>query len=296
MSREAGPTVGIGPRRLSPERHARPWGGGRFGSIEGVPVGELWVSGDDAMLPDGRTLVEAGLAASLPLVKVLDVGGTLSVQVHPDDATARELLGPGAVGKHECWVVLEAPAGATVAVGMAPGASMEDLFGADERRIAAALRHLPVSAGTVLDIPPGAVHAPGGELVLYEVQQRSDLTFRIWDWGRPRLLHLEEARRAIRPAIDPLVGSLAAGQGVASVGAPGAPFRLLSCVVDASGPVQLVVEAAGILSVIEGSLLIAAAGAASATGWPPVEAGSHWLLPAGRWELGGHARALLATW
>lgn len=286
------------PSRLTPSASARPWGGGRFGVVDGIPVGELWVSGDEATLPDGRTLAEAGLAADLPLVKLLDIGGTLSVQVHPDDATARALHGSGAVGKHECWVVLEAPPSARVALGLAAGASIEDLFSGDERRITAALRMLPVAAGSVLDIPPGTVHAPAGGLLLYEIQQRSDLTYRIWDWGRPRPLHLEASRRAIHPASDPRVTSLPEDAGLSLVSDPAAPFRLEACrLTDADAPLALELVRPAVVSVIEGTLrLVGRAGETDPSlEGATLEAASHWLLPGGRWSLRGSGRAFIAT-
>jgi len=282
------PDVEAGPQRLTPSLVGRPWGGGRYGSVDGQPVGEVWVSGDDATLPDGGTLAEAGIAATLPLVKLLDVRGTLSVQVHPDDASAVELRGPAAVGKHECWVVLEAPSGATVAIGLEP-ASVEDVFSGDEARIVAAMRYRPVAVGSILDIPPGTVHAPAGGLVLYEIQQRSDLTFRIWDWGRPRPIHLEESRRCLRPESDPMVASLPMDPGSALVSDPAAPFRLVSVVADASQPIEVVTDRPGVLTVVDGSLSLEAIGGSR-------DSGSHWLLPAGRWAFRGPGRALLATY
>lgn len=293
---EAGPSV---PTRLTPSRSGRPWGGGRFGSVDGLPVGELWVSGADATLPDGRTLAEAGLASSLPLVKILDIAGTLSVQVHPDDETARTMFGPEAVGKHECWVVLEAARGAVVAVGLSPGASIEDLFSADAARVAAALRQCPVAPGTVLDIPPGMVHAPAAGLVLYEIQQRSDLTFRIWDWGRPRELHLEASRRAIRPAGVPHVATLPAQPGLATISDALAPFRLDICrLTEAAGGIDVALDRPAVISVVDGPLQLAGVAAPSTAHMAidvPIDPGSHWLVPAGRWSLRGAGLALIAT-
>ncbi len=283
------------PLRLTPMRVGRPWGGGRFGVVDGEPVGELWVSGDDATLPDGRTLGATALASLVPLVKLLDIRGTLSVQVHPDDTAAVELRGPGAVGKHECWVVLEAPTDATVAVGLEPGASADDLFSGDERRIGAALRTWPVAPGSILDIAPGTVHAPGGDLVLYEVQQRSDLTFRIWDWGRPRPIHLAESRRSLRPEATPRVGVLPAHAGPVTVSAPEAPFRLDAChLADGDAPAELELPALTVLTVIGGSLQIAGR-SSGGSAVEALETRSHWLVPAGRWTLGGSGDALLAS-
>ena len=147
----------VTPRALTPARVGRPWGGGRFGTVGDEPVGEIWVSGDNATLPDGRTLEEAGIAASVPLVKVLDIAAQLSVQVHPGDALARELHGPRAVGKHEAWVVLEAERDASVAVGLADPDRVEDLFSEDRALVAAALLLTTATAGTVVALDTGEI-------------------------------------------------------------------------------------------------------------------------------------------
>ncbi len=273
-------------RRLEPARVGRPWGRGRFGTIGDEPIGELWVTGDEAALPDGRTLAEAGLAASVPLVKLLDVGGQLSIQVHPDDALAAELHGPGAVGKHEAWVVLEADAGATLPIGLVGPDPLGALFGDDERRIAGALAVLPALAGTVIDVPPGLVHAPGPGVLLYEIQQRSDLTYRIWDWGRGRPLHRAEARRALRPAATVQSEPLPSGAGRHELIGPGAPFRLELCRVVDTG-LLLVLAGRAVLSPIEGQLLADGA---------PLPTGSHWLAEPGEIRLTGSGAALLASW
>jgi mannose-6-phosphate isomerase len=254
--------------------------------IDGDPVGEVWVTGDDATLDDGQALAGAGLAARVPLVKLLDVAGTLSVQVHPDDTTAVALRGSTAIGKHECWVVLEAPAGAAVALGLRDGATEEDLFSRDEERIVRALRRRPVVAGTVLDIPPGTVHAPAGGLILYEVQQRSDLTFRIWDWGRPRPLQVEESRQSLRLDAAPAVAALPERGGVSVVSVPAAPFRLESWRLRDGDKVAAELAQPAVLSVIDGSL---------ASKEAVFQQGTHWLLPAGPVTVTGTGHALVAT-
>lgn len=276
------PERSTAPLRLEPTTAGRPWGGGRFGTADGLPVGELWVSGDEARLPDGRTLAAAGLAATVPLVKLLDVDDLLSVQVHPDDALARALHGPGAIGKHEMWVVLEARDGAYLYLGLTPGSSGEELFTGDARRIAASLVERRPTPRMTFDVPPGAVHAPGPGLLLYEIQQRSDLTYRAFDWGRPRPLHHEEARRALRPGIVPHVGAIPAPDAVAGrtpVSDPAAPFTLDHLSVRSGLPaLALDLGRAAILSVIAGAVAIDG-------GIAPT--GSHWYLPAGVHEVAG---------
>lgn len=276
----------IAPRALTPARVGRPWGGGRFGTVGGEPVGEIWVSGDGATLPDGRTLAEAGIAESVPLVKVLDIAAQLSVQVHPADALARELHGPRAVGKHEAWVVLEAERDASIAVGLADPDRVEDLFSGDRRLVGAALAITPVAAGTVIDVAPGTVHAPAAGILLYEVQQRSDLTYRIFDWGRSRPLHVAEARRAIRPDAAVGVSRLPDRDGSVDLIDPPAPFRLELCR-PVDGGLDLRLERRAVLSVIDGELLFNGSRLGSH---------EHWLLEPGEASLTGRGEALLARW
>ena len=193
--------------------------------------------------------------------------------------------------------MLEAPPGAGVALGLVTGASADDLFSGDAGRIERALRIQPVAPGTVLDIAPGTVHAPGGGILLYEVQQRSDLTFRIWDWGRPRPLHPAESRRCLRPAAVPWVGALPTDPGTTVVSAPGAPFTLVSIRLDGTEDVfALSLEAPALLSILDGSLAISLEAGPAGGPDDPLEAGSHWFVPAGSWRLGGHGAALLASW
>lgn len=132
------------------------------------------------------------------LVKYIFASERLSVQTHPDDHLA-EAMGLGRNGKSECWVILDAEPGATIAVGF-----REDI-GAEAMRAAALdgsivddLVWHEVHAGDAFYIPAGTVHAIGGGVSLIEVQQNSDITFRLFDYGRPRELHLDQAMAVAR--------------------------------------------------------------------------------------------------
>jgi mannose-6-phosphate isomerase len=187
-------------------------------------VGELWLAGPDSMVAtdDGDRTLDA-LAAALgealvgvrgmallgprfPLiVKLIDAGDWLSLQVHPDDALARDLYGPEAVGKIEAWLVIDADPAGELVTGPADGleaAALREAIAAGT----ASHRHCqqrPAVAGDTLLIRAGTLHAIGAGAFVYEIEQPSDLTFRISDWGRPagRTLHVAEALRALRPAL-----------------------------------------------------------------------------------------------
>jgi mannose-6-phosphate isomerase len=217
------------PLRPEPETSLRPWAGARLGD----GVGERWLAGPASLitLRDGSTTTLDALAAEaggalvgtaglalygrrFPLLaKVIDAGEWLSLQVHPDDDLARRLYGPDAVGKDEAWVVLAAQPGSQLATGPAAGSDAAAVhaaiasgrMGLDECELVE-----PV-AGDVLNVRSGTIHAIGAGAFVYEIEQPSDLTFRISDWGRPptpgRHLHIEEARQAVDPALrSTLVG------------------------------------------------------------------------------------------
>lgn len=124
------------------------------------------------------------------LVKYLFTSEKLSVQVHPSDANAL----PGEDGKEECWLVLDAEPGAKLAIGFEEELSPEEVeAAARDGSIERLLTWHEAKAGDVFFLPPGTVHAIGPGLALVEVQQNSDTTFRLYDYGRPRDLHLERA-------------------------------------------------------------------------------------------------------
>jgi mannose-6-phosphate isomerase len=131
------------------------------------------------------------------LVKLLFPAEKLSVQVHPDDAQAQAL--GETRGKTECWYVLEAEPGAAVALGLKDGADAPTVKAAvADGTMEALMQWVPVSVGDMLFVDAGTVHAIGPGVVLLETQQTSDVTYRLYDYGRPRELHLEKGLQVIR--------------------------------------------------------------------------------------------------
>ncbi len=143
------------------------------------------------------------------LVKFLDAAQDLSVQVHPDAETARRLGGNVRV-KHETWYIIDAAEGAAIYRGMKPGATVEALGKAMADRPEAILDYLhriPVRPGHMYFLPSGTLHALGAGVVVAEIQTPSDITYRLYDWGRVRPdsdagLHVDQGLACIRTDID----------------------------------------------------------------------------------------------
>lgn len=136
------------------------------------------------------------------LVKILDAADKLSVQVHPDDESARR---HGGQAKTECWYILDAAPGASVWAGLRSGVTPESFrLALASGGVADLLQKVPVARGDLLFIPGGRVHAVGAGCLILEVQQNSNTTYRVFDWnragadGKPRELHVEQALRVIR--------------------------------------------------------------------------------------------------
>lgn len=229
--RTAGPVeVTVRLVKLEPRFHPRPWGRPSLDPLyqlpapSAVPIGEVWltslesrVSGEglssrestlgklwERMPPEERGAALAGLDHFPLLVKFVFTADKLSIQVHPDDAYARRHAGEP-WGKSELWYVVTAEPGAWVQVGLKAGMTREQLQQLCRTpAVEAALHTVPVKAGDAVYLPAGTLHSIGPGLCLCEVQQYSDLTFRVYDYdrpgldGRPRTLHLEEALAVTR--------------------------------------------------------------------------------------------------
>jgi mannose-6-phosphate isomerase len=210
------------PLLLEPLERELIWGGralaDRYGkrSATGAKIGESWECWDANRVLNGAaagsTLAEmrASLGRDLTgtsdparpfplLTKLIDARDALSVQVHPGDEYARRVEGQQ-VGKTECWCVLEADPGAEIVLGWNRATSRgEYLERVKNGTLGEILRRIPARAGHVYYLPAGTLHAIGKGIVLFEVQQPSDLTYRIFDYdrpgpdGKPRELHVEKA-------------------------------------------------------------------------------------------------------
>src|ERR1700733_2511116 len=167
-------------------------------------VGEAWLTGPQCVVETGlfagRTLASltAEMGAEFPLlVKLLFPAEKLSVQVHPDDAQAKAM--GETRGKTECWYVLEAEPSATVALGLKDGVGAKEVAASVESgTMESLMQHVPVSVGDMLFVDAGTVHAIGPGVVLLETQQTSDVTYRLYDYGRPRELHLEKGLQVLK--------------------------------------------------------------------------------------------------
>jgi len=208
----------LAPFRLAPYFRTRPWGFQDLApwynyKTDGEPIGEVWLTGE-MCLADTGPLRGTSLAAitqqhrsallgpactgqDFPLlIKVLFPKEKLSVQVHPDDALAQHYGEPR--GKTECWYTLDAHPGAAVALGIRPGVTLDQVKAAvRDTTLESLLEMVPVQKGDMVFVDAGTVHALGAGVVMLETQLTSDLTYRIYDYGSQRELHLEKAFAAL---------------------------------------------------------------------------------------------------
>lgn len=223
------------------------WGGRRLGAELGKPIGEesdyaeSWEISDqpgfESVVADGRfagmtlpdllrrhgtDLIGPGLETSqFPLlIKFLDANDWLSLQVHPNDKQA-STYGAGQRGKTEAWVILDAEPDSRICAGLREGVTSADLERHLRDETVEELLHLfPARAGDCIFVPAGTVHAIGPGILLAEIQQQSNLTFRMHDWGRtdsngqPREIHVAESlacvdfdRGPVSPVVPVLLGA-----------------------------------------------------------------------------------------
>jgi mannose-6-phosphate isomerase len=227
------------PLVIEPKETTAIWGGDALVNQFGKPgdpnekIGESWECWDENRIVNGayagktiadlRKTLGSELMGNLDahrlfpiLTKIIDARDWLSVQVHPDDAYARRVEHQDN-GKTECWYILHADPGAELVLGWTNDTSREEY----ERRVkdgtlGEILRRVSVKPGDAYYLPSGSLHAIGAGIILFETQQASDLTYRIFDWnrtgpdGKPRQLHIEKAadvldyRRGTRAAVEPL--------------------------------------------------------------------------------------------
>lgn len=211
------------PIALVAQPQERVWGGGRIAELfrrdhdRRLPIGESWeIHGElrvasgplqgrslDSLVEQFGTalLGERGAAeTTFPLLtKWLDCRDWLSVQVHPDDRLAQELTGStSARGKSEAWYIASAAPEAWLLHGFTEKAVLDKLQETHDEQILELVQRLSPAAGDLLFTPAGTPHALGPGYLIYEIQQSSDLTYRLYDWGRDRPLHPAEARRCLK--------------------------------------------------------------------------------------------------
>ncbi len=208
------------PFRLAPYFRTRPWGFQDLSpwfnyKTDGEPIGEVWLTGEmcqaDTGPLQGKSLADitkqhgpallgpAPATTDFPLlIKLLFPKEKLSVQVHPDDALAQHYGEPR--GKTECWYAIDARPGAEIALGLRPGVTLDQVKAAvHDASLESLLEMVPVNRGDMIFVDAGTVHALGPGVVILETQQTSDLTYRMYDYGSARELHLEKAFAAIKP-------------------------------------------------------------------------------------------------
>jgi mannose-6-phosphate isomerase len=306
--------------RMRPALKRVLWGGQRLQRLfaKDAPltdkVGESWevsaLSGMESVdLDSGKLLSELWKAdarhlgghahpTQFPLlVKFLNCEAQLSVQVHPDDAAAKRLRG-ASCGKREAWWILEAAPGAWIDFGFKPGTTAEDV----RRHLANApdgleqlLMRRPVKAGEIWHVAPGTVHAPGPGIVMLEVQQPSDVTFRLHDWGRAepgagrRPLHIQEALEVLdyTPAMAPVAWVDASARTQVLLETPA--FRLEARRID--GVCDALVRSLSVVVCLEGQGTVQAMKDSCA-----LRPGSSVLLPAGASIARFEGENLLLAW
>ena len=220
------------PLRLEGISKKTIWGGKRifenFSGDASDGIGERWILSarekEDCKILNGKhrgTLLTEYLKRFLPeaypfplLIKFIDACDRLSVQVHPDDLIAR-VLGDDKVGKTEMWHIIYAEEGANIVYGIKSGVDIDMIKGAiEEDRVETVLNFVPVKPGDTFFIPAGLIHAIGKGILLVEVQQNSDTTYRFYDYGRVdsqgnhRELHIEKALAATKSFSDHDISSI----------------------------------------------------------------------------------------
>jgi mannose-6-phosphate isomerase len=228
--------------KLTPEYRDYVWGGDRLRPGHN-PTAEAWVVSENALIETGalagkslgqvaaefgaallgeKVFARTGIRFPL-LIKLLDCAQWLSLQVHPNDMQAVQLEGLGQFGKTEAWHILEAQPDSTLIAGLKSNVGFAETANAIlNGTITKYTEYATVKQGDTVFMPAGTLHALGPGLLVYEVQQTSDWTYRVYDWDRPqtetRRLHIDKSIRVIRPGFAaPIISMPAYGDGTRNV-------------------------------------------------------------------------------
>jgi mannose-6-phosphate isomerase len=310
----------LNPFRLIPTYRDYVWGGKRLRPDAEITA-ESWMVYEENKVVDGPyagstlaevanqegmallgTKVVAQTGSRFPLlIKLLDSAKWLSLQVHPNDTQAERLEGPGHFGKTEAWYVVAAEEDAQLLSGFRGGVTREEIRSAvGKADILNLVEWRKVKAGDSIFISPGTIHALGPGLLIYEVQQTSDLTYRVYDWDRPmtgsRKLHLDQAITVLDPDARGEVQPLPfRGESTSNINLITCRYFLLDLIVGDGGRMQMDTrgESFVALTTLEGEVTVLG------KGWEtrqrkfetlliPAVCGTYLL------ELMGHTRALIA--
>lgn len=271
----------------------RIWGGRKLAELygkaipAGEPIGESWEISDRpgavSVVAEGplvgrdlRWLMEnhraellgdaADIGGRFPiLAKILDAHDALSLQVHPPAAQAVRLNGEP---KTEAWIFTETTHHAEVIAGLRAGTTRDD-FAKRLRAgtVSECVHRIPVRHGDAMFLPSGRVHALGAGSVLFEIQQNSDTTYRVFDWnragldGKPRELHIEQALASIdfndhEPALVPVRFAETENGRTRAITPEGCPFTLKETHLEANGTARIEIRTALIVGVVDGSLTL----------------------------------------
>lgn len=279
------------------------WGGSRLGSVFGYDIpgddtGECWAvsahPGGESRIKNGeyagytlgrlwkeeRELFGSAEGEVFPLLtKIIDAKEDLSIQVHPDDAYAGRYEN-GALGKTECWYVLDCDEDATIVIGHHAGSREELRSMIEEGRWKELIREVPVRKGDFFQINPGCVHAIKGGTMILETQQSSDITYRLYDYdrlsnGKKRELHIEKSLDVIEvPYKEAVTGKKS------SKGSANAWFEeLVEC--SKYTVWKGTVKGKEILKQDRGFMLVSVIEGSGSIGSTPVKKGDHFILPCG---------------
>jgi mannose-6-phosphate isomerase len=213
----------LNPFRLAPSYKDYVWGGKKLRPQAEITA-EAWAVYEEDLVLDGpyqgKTLAKVAELEGIALlgskvvkqtgrrfpllIKLLDCANWLSLQVHPNNQQAKKLAGPNQFGKTEAWFVIDADKDAQLISGFKPNITCAEVQKAvGTKEILAMVERRDVKSGDTIFIAPGTIHALGPGLLIYEVQQNSDITYRVYDWDRPmdggRKLHISESIEVLNP-------------------------------------------------------------------------------------------------